>query len=58
MNRGLTKDEAERGVIPAPLTKAEWRAMHNASLLTTWEALHRTAMKAHNAMERRPHDPR
>lgn len=42
MNRGLTKDEAERGVIPAKLTKSEWAAMHDTSRKLMLDALNRT----------------
>ena len=35
MNRGLTKEQAERGVQPEPLTKAEWKAMRNASVIAS-----------------------
>lgn len=46
MNRGLTRDEAERGVIPLPLTKGEWQAMHEASRKLMLEALDRTVKQA------------
>lgn len=46
MNRGLTRDEAERGVIPLPLTKSEWQAMHEASRKAMLDALNRTVQEA------------
>lgn len=41
MNRGLTKEEAERGVSPETLTKAEWGAMWAGSLRAEGEARQR-----------------
>lgn len=38
MNRGLTLAEAMAGVQPAPLTRAEWTAMHHASIRAQQEA--------------------
>jgi hypothetical protein len=38
MNRGLTRAEAEAGVIPEPLSKAEWQAMADASLIAALDA--------------------
>ena len=42
MNRGLTRQQAEDGVIPEPLTQAEWQALHDAALIAEGEALQRT----------------
>ena len=53
MNRGLTKAEAEAGVVPVKLTRDEWRAMHDAALLAYWDAIQATANKAWEARERR-----
>lgn len=42
MNRGLTTEEAERGVIPTKQTKSEWAAMHQASRKASVDAVSRT----------------
>ena len=46
MNRGLTREEAERGVIPTKLTKSEWQAMHETSRKLMLDALNRTVQEA------------
>ena len=46
MNRGLTTEEAERGVIPTKQTKSEWAAMHEASRKAMLDALNRTVQQA------------
>jgi hypothetical protein len=44
MNRGLTAADAERGVQPAPLSKAEWGKLWAASLLAEMDARDRHAL--------------
>jgi hypothetical protein len=43
----LTKEEAEAGVIHAPLSSDEWRALHNASQVHYKNALHKNATRMH-----------
>lgn len=51
MNRGLTQEQAEAGVIPAKLTPQEWRAMHRTSAEATAEAMRRSAGVADEAAD-------
>lgn len=58
MNRGLTLEQALAGVQPPTLTKAEWQAMHDASLLEAERATQHTADATFVARSRRPHGAR
>lgn len=41
MKRGLTTEQAQRGVSPTPLTRVEWGALWRESPLAEAEAHHR-----------------
>jgi hypothetical protein len=42
MKRGLTTEQAIQGIQPEPLSKSEWHAMHQASLIAEGDANERT----------------
>jgi hypothetical protein len=53
MKRELTDAQAMRGEQPQPLTRAEWQAMHDASLMAESDAMDRTGDAMRHAYKRR-----